>query len=583
MKRLSKRFSKGKRFKFEGFESGNPNDNFEMLECLGEGTYGSVYISEDKKAGRQVALKIVPIDNDEEEIQQEIDIMRMCDSPYITKCFSAYQSPDFTQVWMAMEICDAGSVNDLMFVTDQTMTESQIREIAASATQGLAYLHDKKVLHRDVKCGNILLNREGEVKLADFGVSAVLIAKSERRTTAIGAPYWMAPEVISEDPYDGRCDVWSLGITCIEAAEARPPNSHIHPMRALFLIPQQDPPKLAQPQFPKKDWSSDFEDFVSECLIKSHDARPTAQELLQHKFIQKTVKKLTAHNGKSSLMKKLVEKNMPLIREFRSLEEDDSDEEVFDAEEEMMKDIATGKRDGQTIFEVTGGQDKEKEKEKEKLKGKEKEKEKEKKKDKKEEKKEKEATKAKAKKKVEIVEPPAGPPPKPPSDHPRDIVSGGRRTVASERNIAPLRPPSVAREEFRQNKTLKVGSKRISSKLSMGAAAEGEKSLLNKSKQNHMDFEDVKNYLQPSQAQGDDDVEVIKKEEKKAVQNFGSAVMTKQFINLLKTAQAKEPTLFEILEQVDDPEDAMEMAVNVLRIAAAMGVKTRKDLDEEEA
>jgi len=541
MKRLSKRLGKEKKFKFEGFEEGDPSENFEFLECLGEGTYGSVYISEDKKARKLVALKIVPIDNDEEEIQQEIDIMRMCDSPNIVKCFSAYQSADTKQVWMTMEICEAGSVNDLMFVTDETMSEAQIREIAASATLGLAYLHEKRILHRDVKCGNILMNRVGEVKLADFGVSAVLLSKQERRTTAIGAPYWMAPEVISESPYDGRCDVWSLGIACIEAAEARPPNSHIHPMRAIFLIPQQDAPELDRPPFPKKDWSVDFRSFVSECLVMKHDKRSTAEQLLQHKFIQKTVKKLNAHKGKSSVMQKVVERTMPLIQEFRSLEDELDDEIVVDAEDVLARDIGTGERDGRTIIEMKPQVPEAKRKSK----GFKKEK---KRNTKKEQQKKKEEDKRESEKAKVVKEP---------------------SESATERHIAPLRPPSLAREEFKQYKTLKA----------QGADVSAESGVLNKSKQTHMGIDDIRDMLKPSQASSEDDVdEVVAAEQKRAIENFGSAVMTKHFIHLLKLAKEKEPRLFKILEKVDRPEEAIEVTIDMLKDFAGL---TRKLANEE--
>ncbi|XP_063566032.1 myosin-IIIa isoform X2 [Gorilla gorilla gorilla] len=166
------------------------------------------------------------------------------------------------------------------------MSEPLIAYILHEALMGLQHLHNNKTIHRDVKGNNILLTTEGGVKLVDFGVSAQLTSTRHRRNTSVGTPFWMAPEVIAceqqlDTTYDARCDTWSLGITAIELGDGDPPLADLHPMRALFKIPRNPPPKLRQPEL----WSAEFNDFISKCLTKDYEKRPTVSELLQHKFI----------------------------------------------------------------------------------------------------------------------------------------------------------------------------------------------------------------------------------------------------------------------------------------------------------
>lgn len=163
--------------------------------------------------------------------------------------------------------------------------ESQIALIMREALRGMAYLESVRKMHRDIKGGNILLTDDGRVKLADFGVAAQLTSTMQRRKSFIGTPYWMAPEVISvektDEPYNSKCDVWSLGITAIELAEMHPPLHELHPMRALLMISQRPPPQLKSPGM----WSKEFVDFISKCLVKVPKKRPSARELLKHPFI----------------------------------------------------------------------------------------------------------------------------------------------------------------------------------------------------------------------------------------------------------------------------------------------------------
>uniref|UniRef100_A0A3B4A581 Protein kinase domain-containing protein n=1 Tax=Periophthalmus magnuspinnatus TaxID=409849 RepID=A0A3B4A581_9GOBI len=194
---------------------------------------------------------------------------------------------------LVMEFCGAGSITDLVKNTKgNQLKEDWIAYISREILrfyfcfQGLAHLHAHHVIHRDIKGQNVLLTENAEVKLVDFGVSAQLDRTVGRRNTFIGTPYWMAPEVIAcdENPdatYDYRSDLWSCGITAIEMAEGAPPLCDMHPMRALFLIPRNPPPRLKS-----KKWSKKFFSFIESCLVKNYTQRPPTDQLLKHPFIR---------------------------------------------------------------------------------------------------------------------------------------------------------------------------------------------------------------------------------------------------------------------------------------------------------
>ncbi|KAG4076890.1 hypothetical protein HA402_015877 [Bradysia odoriphaga] len=257
-----------------------PEEVFDIICKLGEGSYGSVYKALHKESGVVVAIKLVPVESDLHEIIKEISIMQQCDSPYVVRYYGSY----FKQcdLWICMEYCGAGSVSDIMRLRKKTLSEEEIATILSDTLKGLEYLHLRRKIHRDIKAGNILLNSEGHAKLADFGVAGQLTDTMAKRNTVIGTPFWMAPEVIEEVGYDCVADIWSLGITALEMAEGKPPYGDIHPMRAIFMIPQKPPPSFRDPD----RWTTEFIDFVSLCLVKNPEERATATDLLQHVFIK---------------------------------------------------------------------------------------------------------------------------------------------------------------------------------------------------------------------------------------------------------------------------------------------------------
>ncbi|XP_050729371.1 serine/threonine-protein kinase 3-like isoform X3 [Eriocheir sinensis] len=257
-----------------------PEEVFDIICKLGEGSYGSVYKALHKESGQVLAIKQVPIDTDLQEIIKEISIMQQCDSHHVVKYYGSYFKD--SDLWIVMEYCGAGSVSDIMRLRKKTLTEEEIATVVYDTLRGLEYLHLRRKIHRDIKAGNILLNTQGHAKLADFGVAGQLSDTMAKRNTVIGTPFWMAPEVIQEIGYDCVADIWSLGITALEMAEGKPPYGDIHPMRAIFMIPTKPPPSFREPD----QWQPEFIDFVSRCLVKNPEERATATELLQHPFIR---------------------------------------------------------------------------------------------------------------------------------------------------------------------------------------------------------------------------------------------------------------------------------------------------------
>ncbi|ORX82255.1 Pkinase-domain-containing protein, partial [Anaeromyces robustus] len=248
-------------------------------EKIGKGSFGEVWKARDNETCEIVAIKeldLEDIDEDIVDIQKEITVLSQCESPYIIQYYSSYIVD--TKLWIVMEYMGGGSCWDL--IKPGTINEFYISIIIREMLRGLAYLHESGKIHRDIKAANVLVSKEGNVKLADFGVAGQLGVKN-KRNTFVGTPFWMAPEVIQQTGYDSKADIWSLGITAIELAKGLPPYANQNPMKALSLIPKNPSATLGE----EGGFSSEFHHFVSLCLKKSQLERPSAKELLNHSFI----------------------------------------------------------------------------------------------------------------------------------------------------------------------------------------------------------------------------------------------------------------------------------------------------------
>ncbi|XP_078083111.1 serine/threonine-protein kinase TAO3 isoform X1 [Mustelus asterias] len=267
----------------ELFFKEDPEELFVDLHEIGHGSFGAVYFARNARTSEVVAVKKMSYSGKQitekwQDIIKEVKFLRQLKHPNTIEYKGCYLKEH--TAWMVMEYC-LGSTSDLLEVHKKPLQEVEIAAITHGALQGLAYLHSHNLIHRDIKAGNILLTEPGQVKLADFG-SASIVSPAN---SFVGTPYWMAPEVIlamDEGQYDGKVDVWSLGITSIELAERKPPLFNMNAMSALYHIAQNESPTLQS-----NEWSHFFRNFVDYCLQKIPQDRPTSVELLRHEFVRR--------------------------------------------------------------------------------------------------------------------------------------------------------------------------------------------------------------------------------------------------------------------------------------------------------
>ncbi|XP_029102561.1 serine/threonine-protein kinase TAO2 isoform X5 [Scleropages formosus] len=265
----------------ELFYREDPEKLFTDLREIGHGSFGAVYFARDVRTNEVVAIKKMSYSGKQsnekwQDIIKEVKFLQKLRHPNTIEYKGCYLREH--TAWLVMEYC-LGSASDLLEVHKKPLQEVEIAAITHGALQGLAYLHSHNMIHRDVKAGNILLTEPGQVKLGDFG-SASIVSPAN---SFVGTPYWMAPEVIlamDEGQYDGKVDVWSLGITCIELAERKPPLFNMNAMSALYHIAQNESPVLQS-----NHWSDFFRNFVDSCLQKIPQDRPTSDVLLKHRFL----------------------------------------------------------------------------------------------------------------------------------------------------------------------------------------------------------------------------------------------------------------------------------------------------------
>jgi len=265
----------------------DPYSEWDQLEKLGNGAFGDVFKVRNKVRRDYAAAKVIELTQEEEieEHYNEIAILAKINHPNIVKLVDGlfYEK----KLWILIEYCEGGALDDVMEKLDHGLNEEQIQLVSRQTLEALNYCHSIGVIHRDLKAGNILLMKDGSVKLTDFGVSALNDNVEQMRESFIGTPYWMAPEVImcetrNTDPYTYSADIWSMGITIIELVEVDPPHHDLAPQRVLMKIARSNPPTIQD----AKSFSANMNSFLALCLKKVPTDRAKCVDLLQHSWLQ---------------------------------------------------------------------------------------------------------------------------------------------------------------------------------------------------------------------------------------------------------------------------------------------------------
>ncbi|KAL2044829.1 hypothetical protein N7G274_002604 [Stereocaulon virgatum] len=259
---------------------GDPMKKYKNLNKIGQGASGGVYTATEVGTNKCVAIKQMNLEQQPKKdlIINEILVMKDSKHKNIVNFMDSYLRQG--DLWVIMEYMEGGSLTDV--VTFNLMSEGQIAAVCRETLNGLQHLHSKGVIHRDIKSDNILLAMDGNIKLTDFGFCAQINEAHNKRTTMVGTPYWMAPEVVTRKEYGRKVDIWSLGIMAIEMIEGEPPYLTESPLRALYLIATNGTPKIKE----EHELSQVFKDFLSFALRVDPDKRASAHDLLRHPYMQ---------------------------------------------------------------------------------------------------------------------------------------------------------------------------------------------------------------------------------------------------------------------------------------------------------
>ncbi|KAL9653128.1 hypothetical protein ABK040_006345 [Willaertia magna] len=315
-------------------------ETVEKIEKIGEGAFGEVWKGYNKLTGETVAIKIIDLEEatDEiEDIQKEVHVQMSTNSPYVVKVYGAFINGSYLWIVMDLLLCSIQDIMEILTKQHQSnepigLDEKHIAVIMKETLKGLDYLHTENKIHRDIKSANILISKDCQIKIGDFGVSGQLTSTlgNRKRYTFVGTPYYMAPEVIVRQGYTEKADIWSLGITAYEMFKGSPPLSNLKPFQALLKIPRENPPRLEDPRASKQ-----FKEFIEACLEKEPSLRPSAKDLLKHKFIKGA--------KKNTILTELVEVKLNYVKptqeeektkgQYSSEDSDDSDEDSDDSDD----------------------------------------------------------------------------------------------------------------------------------------------------------------------------------------------------------------------------------------------------------